>query len=30
VLWLRTDASPLRALGRFFQERAGRRVRTRP
>jgi uncharacterized protein (DUF58 family) len=30
VLWLRTDASPLRALGRFFRERAGRRVRTRP
>jgi uncharacterized protein (DUF58 family) len=27
VLWLRTNASPLRELGRFFQERAGRRVR---
>lgn len=28
VLWLRTDRSPLYALGRFFQERAGRRSRS--
>lgn len=27
TLWLRTDQSPLYPLGRFFQERAGRRTR---
>ena len=27
TLWLRTDRSPLYTLGRFFQERAGRRSR---
>ena len=27
TLWLRTDRSPLYALGRFFQERAARRSR---
>jgi uncharacterized protein (DUF58 family) len=26
LLWLRTDQSPLHSLGRFFQERAARRV----
>jgi uncharacterized protein (DUF58 family) len=26
VVWLRSDRSPLQALGRFFQERAARRV----
>lgn len=27
IVWLRTDRSPLHALGRFFQERAARRSR---
>jgi uncharacterized protein (DUF58 family) len=26
IVWLRTDRSPLHALGRFFRERAGRRA----
>jgi uncharacterized protein (DUF58 family) len=26
LLWLRTDRSPLHALGRFFRERAARRA----
>jgi hypothetical protein len=26
-VWLRTDRNPLHALGRFFNERAGRRQR---
>jgi len=30
LLWLRADSSPLRELGRFFQERAGRRTRPAP
>jgi len=28
-LWLRSDCNPLHALGRFFEERAGRRSRVR-
>jgi hypothetical protein len=27
LFWLRTDQSPLHAIGRFFQERAARRQR---
>ena len=28
LLWLRTDRSPLHALGRFFHDRAARRLRS--